>query len=183
MHHYLNERNIMYPSCCFAQQEAPSQRQEEKCPHVCCVEVLYYRWTNTHSPDVCSQGRRVRLHWIGTIFHQITLVRIPAVGLDQKHSSLAGEIIFSLTFSTSFLLFVQLLILQCDTATLKVFKNLTKLYFDSDKQKIMSCSWKGAIQYWKVKRQTLPLADLPSVLILHVFVFEFLFCTEKMIYL
>lgn len=112
VHHYLNERIITQPTC-FSQLGAPSQRQEEECPLVCCVEVLYYRWTNTHGPDVCSRGRWIRLHWIGTRFHQITPVRIPVVGLDQKHSSMAAEIIFSPKCSTSFLLFVQLFLLQC----------------------------------------------------------------------
>lgn len=117
-HHYLNEWNIMQPPFCFAQLGALLQRQEEECPLVCCVEVLYYRWTNTHRPDVCSRGHRVRLHWIETIFHQITLVRIPAVGRDQKHSSLAAD--HFLPYMYSFLLFVQLLLLQCNAATPKV---------------------------------------------------------------
>lgn len=42
VHHYLNERIITH-STCFSQLGAPSQRQEEECPLVCCVEVLYYR--------------------------------------------------------------------------------------------------------------------------------------------
>lgn len=99
-------RGILHPL--LTQLGAPLQRQEEECPFVCCMEVLYYRGTNTRGPDVCSWGRRVRLHWIGTIFHQITPVRIPVVGHDHKHISLAVEIIFSSTGRASFLLFVQL---------------------------------------------------------------------------
>lgn len=64
------------------------------------LRVNKYTWSRC-----CSRGHRVRLHWIGTIFHQITPVRIPAVGPDQKHSSLAAEIIFSLTVLLSCYLF------------------------------------------------------------------------------
>lgn len=58
-------------------------------------------------------------------------------GRPRPKTQLSGSGDYFLLNSTSFLLFVQLLLLPCDAATQKVFKNLTKLYFDSEKSKMI----------------------------------------------